>query len=86
LGLLLAPVFQSIALFRAKVLPVWAMVSVIIGQIVFAVLQSNPAGTPAYGVLLLVGFLPAALLSIRGTGAANTAATQSAEGLTIPVS
>ena len=85
-GLLLAPLFQSIALFRAKVLPVWAMGAVIVGQVVFAVLQSNPVGTSAYGLLLLVGFLPAALLAIRGNGATDTTAAQSAEGVTIPVS
>jgi hypothetical protein len=86
IGLILAPLFQSIALVRAKVLPVWAMVSVIVGQVVFTVLQSTPVGTSAYGLLLLVGFLPAALLAIRGTGATDSPAAQSAEGVTIPVS
>jgi hypothetical protein len=86
IGLILAPLFQSIALFRAKVLPLWAMISVIVGQVVFAVLQSNPVGTSAYGALLLVGFLPAALLAIRGTAATSRAGVQSVEGVTIPVS
>jgi hypothetical protein len=86
IGLILAPLFQSIALFRAKVLPAWAMGSVIVGQVVFAVLQSTTVGTSVYGLLLLAGFLPAALMAIRGTAVTKTEPAQSAEGVTIPVS
>lgn len=86
IGLILAPLFQSIALFRAKVLPAWAMACVILGQVVMTVLQSNPIATPVYGLLLLVGFLPAALVAIRGRRTTSVPEVHSREGETIPVS
>lgn len=78
LGVLLAPAVQAIALRRAGVVPLWAMVAVLAGAAVMVVGGSSPAGSAVWTVLLVAGLVPAAAAAARGvrhsgTGAARTA-------------
>lgn len=57
-GMLLAPLVLAIALKRAGVIPVWALIAVVIGTAVFTVLGSSQGGSAVWSVLLAIGFLP----------------------------
>lgn len=49
----------AVALYRARIIPVWAMVSTLLGSVVLMVLGSSFVATPIFGVLTVVGLLPA---------------------------
>jgi len=66
IGLLFAPMVQAISLKRARVIPWWALVAVVVGSVLFAVLGSTPVVSTIWAVLLVAGFAPAAALAIRG--------------------
>lgn len=74
LGLMIAPAAQAIALRRARVTPLWAMVAVLVGVVLLMVFGSSPVGSAAWALLLVVGFAPAAAAALR-PGIANPAAT-----------
>ncbi|MGD8199169.1 hypothetical protein ACQE98_00730 [Ornithinimicrobium sp. W1679] len=59
-GLLLAPAVQAVALRRARVVPLWAVLSVGVGAAVFVVFAGQWWASVVWGVGLVVGFLPAA--------------------------
>jgi len=65
-GVLLAPAVQAVALRRARVVPLWAMIAVLAGSAVMVVGGSSPAGSAAWTVLLVAGFVPAAATAVRG--------------------
>lgn len=84
LGIVLGPLVQAVALKRAKVIATWGMVAVIVGQLMFGVAGSSVITTPLWGALFLVGFAPAALAAIRGSG--TQPAVAPSPGVAIPVS
>ena len=58
-GMLLAPLVLAVALKRAGVVPLWAVVAVAAGTAVFAVLGSSLGGSALWALLLVAGFAPA---------------------------
>lgn len=64
-GLLLAPAVQAVALRRARVIPLWAALSVGVGAAVFAVFAGQWWASIVWGVGLVAGFLPAARATLR---------------------
>jgi hypothetical protein len=63
---LLAVIPQAIGLRRARVIPLWACLSVVTGAVLFIVLGSTSWVTGVWTVLLVAGFTPAALALVRG--------------------
>lgn len=63
---LLCPLPQSIGLFRAGVVPLWACLSVVAGTVLFAFVGSTPWSAALAAVLFVAGFAPAALALLRG--------------------
>lgn len=66
LGVLLAPAVQAVALRRGRVVPLWAMISVLAGAAVMVVGGSSPVGSAVWAVLVVAGFVPAAAAAVRG--------------------
>ncbi|HSP59937.1 MAG TPA: hypothetical protein VLO09_02650 [Ornithinimicrobium sp.] len=64
LGLLLAPAVQAVALRRARVIPLWAALSVGAGAALFAVFAGQWWASVAWCVGLLLGLLPAARAAV----------------------
>ena len=62
IGVMLFPPVAVIALRRARVTPLWAMVAAIVGSIAFAVFAGPWWVTALWGAGLLAGFVPAARL------------------------
>ena len=58
-GIMLFPPVAAIALRRARVIPLWAMVSTLVGSLAFLVLAGPWWVTVVWGAGLLVGFAPA---------------------------
>lgn len=56
----------SVALYRARAIPLWAMVSVLLGTVALMVLGSSFVATPIFAVLTVAGLLPVLLREIRG--------------------
>jgi hypothetical protein len=63
---LIAPIPQAVGLWRARVLPLWAMITVIVGAVVLAFVGSTPWSAALTAVLFIAGFSPAALALLRG--------------------
>jgi hypothetical protein len=63
---LVSPVVQGVGLLRARVLPLWALLCLVAGAAVMAVVGSTPWSTALSTVLLVAGFAPAALAMLRG--------------------
>lgn len=61
IGIMLFPPAAAIALRRARVLPLWAMVAVIAGGALFLAMAGPWWVTAGWGVALLAGFAPAVL-------------------------
>jgi hypothetical protein len=61
IGIMLFPPVAAIALRRARVLPLWAMLAVIVGAGIFLGLAGPWWVTAAWGVALVAGFAPAVL-------------------------
>jgi hypothetical protein len=70
---LLCPLPQAIGLLRARVIPLWACLSVVAGAVLFAVLGSTPWSAALAAALLVAGFAPAALALVREGAASGTA-------------
>jgi hypothetical protein len=70
---LICPIPQAIGLRRARVLPLWACLSVVAGTVLFAVLGSTPWSTALWAVLVIVGYAPAAAAMLRSVPASATA-------------
>ena len=56
---------QAIGLRRARVIPVWAVASVVAGTLVFLVVGSMPWSTGLWMVALIAGLAPAAAAAVR---------------------
>ena len=68
---LLCPLPQAVDLFRARVIPLWACLSVVAGTVVFAFVGSTPWSSALAGVLFVTGFGPATLaMLLRGPAGA----------------
>lgn len=67
-GMALAAPVQAVALRRARVLPTWAMVLVIVATALMAVVGSSTWSSAAYALLAAAGFWPAARAALRGRG------------------
>ncbi|MCK0110740.1 hypothetical protein MWU75_01105 [Ornithinimicrobium sp. F0845] len=65
LGVLLAPAVLALALWRARVIPGWALGSVLLGTVVFAAFSGQPWASVVWGVALVAGLLPAARSALR---------------------
>lgn len=76
-GVLLAAPVQAIALKRAGIIPWWALVSVLGGSALFAVLGSFSVVSLVWGAALVVGLAPAAAAWLRTGPAAGTTAVTS---------
>lgn len=63
---LLSPLPQAIGLLRAKVIPLWACLSVVAGTVLFAGVGSTPWSAALSAALFVAGFAPAALALLRG--------------------
>jgi hypothetical protein len=63
---LLCPLPQAIGLLRARVVPLWACVSVVAGMLLSVFVGSTPWSTALAGLLFVAGFTPAALALLRG--------------------
>jgi hypothetical protein len=72
---LICPLPQAVGLFRARVVPLWACLSIAVGTVLFAVLGSTPWSTALWAVLVIAGFTPAARAMLR-SGAAGPAGDQ----------
>jgi len=70
IGVMLFPPVMAVALWRARVVPLWAMLVVIGGSASFAVFAGPWWVTVVWGVALLAGFSPAVRLALRGTSRA----------------
>lgn len=55
----------AVALYRAHVIPLWAMVSMLLGSVVLLLLGSSFVATPIFGVLTVAGLLPAVRAAVR---------------------
>jgi hypothetical protein len=60
---------QAVGLRRARVIPTWALVSVVAGTLVFLVVGSTPWSTGLWMVALIAGLAPAAVAAVRGRAA-----------------
>lgn len=65
LGIMLFPPVAAIALRRAEVLPLWAMVAVIVGSVLFVSMAGPWWVTALWGAALVAGFAPAVLQGLR---------------------
>lgn len=63
---LLCPIPQAVGLLRARVIPLWACLSIVAGTILFAVVGSTPWSTALWAALVIAGFNPAAAAMLRG--------------------
>ncbi|WP_137159788.1 hypothetical protein [Blastococcus sp. CCUG 61487] len=70
----LAAVPQAVGLRRARVIPTWAMGSVLAGTLVFLVVGSTPWSTGLWMVALIAGFAPAAAAAVRTAAPAEVGA------------
>jgi hypothetical protein len=75
---LLSPIVQGLGLWRARVAPLWALLCLIGGAAVIALVGSTPWSTALSTVLLIAGFAPAALTMLRGAPAERAAARRGA--------
>lgn len=66
IGVAFFPPVAAVALRRAGVTPLWAMVAVILGSVAFAVLAGPWWVTAVWGVALIAGFWPAARAGLAG--------------------
>lgn len=79
LGMVIAPAVQAVALRRARVVPLWSMIAVLLAAAAMVVFGSAPAGSAAWTILLIAGFAPAAAAAMRPSPARRAeAATASA--------
>jgi hypothetical protein len=62
---LLSPVPQAIGLRRARVLPLWACLSVVVGTVFFLFVGSTTWSSAIWTLLLVTGFAPAAAATLR---------------------
>ncbi|NLG23274.1 MAG: hypothetical protein GX555_17780 [Actinomycetales bacterium] len=65
LGVLLAPAVLALALWRARVIPAWALGSVLLGTVVFGAFSGQPWASVVWGAALVAGLLPAARAALR---------------------
>ena len=63
---LLCPIPQAVGLFRSRVLPLWACLSIVAGTLLFAAVGSTPWSTAVWAVLVIAGAAPAAAAMLRG--------------------
>lgn len=73
LGIMLFPPVAAIALRRAEVLPLWAMVAVIVGSVLFVSMADLWWVTALWGAALIAGFAPAVQHGLRSASTANAA-------------
>lgn len=71
IGIMLFPPVAAIALRRARVLPLWAMIAVIGGAALFLAMAGPWWVTAGWGAALLVGFAPAVLQALRSAPTAH---------------
>lgn len=65
-GALVAPLIAAIALFRARMLPLWSLILVGVASVVLAILGTDNLITLAVGsVGMIVGFMPAVVRVLR---------------------
>ncbi|WP_324273544.1 hypothetical protein [Blastococcus brunescens] len=65
---------QAVGLRRARVIPTWAMASVVVGTVVFLVIGSTPWSTGLWMVAMIAGLAPAAAAAVRSNVAAPSGA------------
>lgn len=65
LGMSLFPPVAAIALRRAQVLPLWAMVAVLVGSVLFVSMAGLWWVTALWGAALIAGLAPAAVQGLR---------------------
>jgi hypothetical protein len=63
---LISPLVQGVGLWRARVVPLWALLCLAVGAVVLVAVGSTPWSTALSTALLAVGFAPAALTMLRG--------------------
>ena len=66
IGTILAPAVQAVALKRARVIPLWALLAVLAATLVLAAIGSAPVATAVWGALMVAGFAPAAMAAMTG--------------------
>ncbi len=81
---LLAAIPQAIGLRRARVLPLWACLSIIGGTILFLVVGSMPWSSAAWMALMVAGLTPAAATMLRGTTPARSPLDLGSAGVDSP--
>jgi hypothetical protein len=75
---------QGVALLRAKVIPVWALISLLVATATMLVLGSSLWSSTIWTILLVAGFAPAAAAMLRGP-AQRRSSIVSVPGATSPV-
>ena len=60
-GALFEHPIQAIALWRARVIPTWALAAILGGSALMLTLASSMVVTPIYAILVVLGLLPAAM-------------------------
>jgi hypothetical protein len=68
LGALLTPIVQGIALRRARIVPLWAVLAIVAGSVLIAMTGSQVWSSALYSLLLTAAFAPAALAMLRFDG------------------